>query len=82
LLADRAQSLALLTASPRANGFFTAKGASRRVPAAYVLLERQFWDAAERAQKRFSLHEYARKGWTYHGKGLWYTPPGERAAMR
>jgi CDP-diacylglycerol--glycerol-3-phosphate 3-phosphatidyltransferase len=78
LLADRAQSLALLTASPRANGFFTAKGASRRVPAAYVLLERQFWDAAERAQKRFSLHEYARKGWTYHGKGLWYTPPNER----
>lgn len=77
LLADRTQSLSLLTASPRANGFFTAKGASRRVPAAYVLLERQFWDAAARASKPFSLYEYARKGWTYHGKGLWYTPPGE-----
>lgn len=75
-LADRSQSLTLLTASPRANGFFTAKGASRRVPAAYVLLERQFWDAAERAAKRFRLHEYSRAGWTYHAKGLWYTPPG------
>jgi CDP-diacylglycerol--glycerol-3-phosphate 3-phosphatidyltransferase len=79
VLANRSQSLTLLTASPRANGFFTAKGASRRVPAAYVLLERQFWDAAERAGKRFQLHEYARAGWTYHAKGLWYAPPGAGA---
>jgi CDP-diacylglycerol---glycerol-3-phosphate 3-phosphatidyltransferase len=78
VLANRSQSLTLLTASPRANGFFTAKGASRRVPAAYVLLERQFWDAAERAGKRFQLYEYARAGWTYHAKGLWYSPAGAR----
>lgn len=29
-------------------------------------------------QKRITLREYVRPGWTYHAKGLWYTLPNER----
>lgn len=36
-----------------------------------------FYDKSEPVRERVRLWEYNREGWTFHGKGLWYYPPGE-----
>ena len=45
----------------------------------YAMFEREFYGRLSDAgqEGRISLHEFARDGWTYHAKGLWYYPPGE-----
>ncbi|KAK3843699.1 MAG: hypothetical protein J3R72DRAFT_440592 [Linnemannia gamsii] len=67
----------LIAASPEANGFFNSAGISKYIPPAYTLIEQRFFNDAKAAgnAERIKIEEYARKGWTYHAKGLWVYPP-------
>ncbi|XP_063218156.1 CDP-diacylglycerol--glycerol-3-phosphate 3-phosphatidyltransferase, mitochondrial isoform X2 [Bacillus rossius redtenbacheri] len=71
----------VLMAHPSANGFLGARGPAGAVPTAYRLLAGAFLRAVVAAgqEARVCLWEYRRAGWTYHGKGLWYSRPGEHA---
>ncbi|XP_043924098.1 CDP-diacylglycerol--glycerol-3-phosphate 3-phosphatidyltransferase, mitochondrial [Protopterus annectens] len=64
----------ILLASPEVNGFFGAKGVAGAIPAAYVYIACQFYDRVCQLgmHGRIHLHEYFRKDWTFHAKGLWY----------
>ncbi|MGH0121562.1 UNVERIFIED_CONTAM: hypothetical protein FKN15_040689 [Acipenser sinensis] len=64
----------ILLASPEVNGFFGAKGVAGAIPAAYIHIARQFYSKVCRRgqQNRIRLHEYIRRDWTFHAKGLWY----------
>jgi CDP-diacylglycerol--glycerol-3-phosphate 3-phosphatidyltransferase len=76
----------VLTASPRANGFFGSPGVSGMLPAAYTHLSARFLDrvAQEKKTENIQLKEWRRgtvgepDGWTYHAKGLWINLPGEK----
>lgn len=81
----------LLTASPEANGFFGSPGLSGSIPLAYSLLERRTWRRLttrtfelgffkSRGFKERQLLEYARPGWEYHAKGMYWSPDGGAAA--
>jgi CDP-diacylglycerol--glycerol-3-phosphate 3-phosphatidyltransferase len=72
-------SVSVLMAHPEANGFLGAAGPAGGIPAAYTAIARAFWERVEAAgvTARVSLHEYRRPGWTFHAKGLWYSPPGD-----
>ncbi|CAE6439224.1 unnamed protein product [Rhizoctonia solani] len=65
----------IVAASPSANGFLGSKGLSGRIPEAYTLLERRFWDRVLAAHRQWDgsrgveLREWQRPGWTYHAKG-------------
>ncbi|KAJ2453343.1 CDP-diacylglycerol--glycerol-3-phosphate 3-phosphatidyltransferase [Coemansia sp. RSA 2336] len=69
---DSASRWDVLVASPQANGFYTAKGISQFIPNMYSIIEHEFLHAVE-AQGRDDIlvQEYARPGWTFHGKGVW-----------
>ncbi|XP_043247951.1 CDP-diacylglycerol--glycerol-3-phosphate 3-phosphatidyltransferase, mitochondrial [Colletes gigas] len=79
LLRDCQGTCHLLTAHPTANGFFCANGIAGGVPAAYTKIEKSFIKHCNRMgqQKRVTLWEFIRPGWTYHAKGLWYSLPGQ-----
>lgn len=66
----------IIAAAPESNGFFGSKGISRHIPPAYTWLERKFWDAVQQRNKTDSIEllEWVKSGWTYHAKGLWWTP--------
>jgi CDP-diacylglycerol--glycerol-3-phosphate 3-phosphatidyltransferase len=78
----------LLTASPEANGFFGSPGLSGSIPLAYSLLEHRTWKRLTGAAKtsfglgitkshdfnKRQLLEYARPGWEYHAKGIYWDP--------
>ncbi|XP_048466714.1 CDP-diacylglycerol--glycerol-3-phosphate 3-phosphatidyltransferase, mitochondrial isoform X1 [Rhincodon typus] len=70
----------ILLASPEVNGFFGAKGVAGAIPYAYVYIARQFCRRVHQSglQDRIRLHEYFRKDWTFHAKGLWYYVSGSR----
>ncbi|KAK2820584.1 hypothetical protein Q5P01_023543 [Channa striata] len=72
-------SYRILTASPEVNGFFGAKGVAGAIPAAYIHIARQFYNQVCQLgqQERVHLHEYHRKQWTFHAKGLWYYLQGQ-----
>ncbi|KAJ3107964.1 Tubulin polyglutamylase complex subunit 1 [Phlyctochytrium planicorne] len=74
-LEDRLKStkadLTLLAASPEANGFFTAKGSAKYIPAAYSARSIRLLKIFQQANKLVNYTEYAKKGWTFHGKGIW-----------
>ncbi|XP_025152893.1 CDP-diacylglycerol--glycerol-3-phosphate 3-phosphatidyltransferase, mitochondrial isoform X2 [Harpegnathos saltator] len=80
VLRDCQATCHLLTAHPTANGFFNAKGIAGGIPAAYTRIEKSFYDLCERMdqQRRVTLWEFVKPGWTYHAKGLWYTLPGQQ----
>lgn len=61
----------ILLASPEVNGFFGAKGVAGAIPAAYVHIERQFYQevCSLGQQERVQLQEYWRRDWTFHAKG-------------
>ncbi|KAJ2713471.1 CDP-diacylglycerol--glycerol-3-phosphate 3-phosphatidyltransferase [Coemansia spiralis] len=63
----------LLVASPQANGFHAARGISQFIPDMYSIIERDFVCEAARRERGscISVEEYARTGWTFHGKGIW-----------
>ncbi|XP_031837297.1 phosphatidylglycerophosphate synthase 1 isoform X2 [Nomia melanderi] len=69
----------LLTAHPTANGFFSAKGISGSIPAAYTKIEESFIKRCNKMgqEKRITLWEFMKPGWTYHAKGLWYSLPNQ-----
>nr|CAD7581617.1 unnamed protein product [Timema californicum] len=68
----------ILMAHPTANGFYGAKGLAGGIPAAYTLLATRFLGHIRRAdqESRVFVYEFQRPGWTFHSKGLWYSPPG------
>ena len=49
------------------------------VPMMYIYFARKFVQAVYHHgyQDRIRYLEYYRKGWTFHGKGLWYYDNGE-----
>lgn len=70
----------VIMAHPSCNGFLGAKGPAGGIPDAYSLLARQFYDKIKQQgqEDRISLLEYERASWTYHAKGLWYSPASSR----
>ncbi|EKM55253.1 uncharacterized protein PHACADRAFT_143344 [Phanerochaete carnosa HHB-10118-sp] len=79
----------IISASPKANGFYGSKGVSGRIPEGYTLLEQRFMGAVRRAEREWKhdeidwdvlrgpgvqLSEWEREGWTYHAKGIWLRP--------
>ncbi|XP_012534215.1 CDP-diacylglycerol--glycerol-3-phosphate 3-phosphatidyltransferase, mitochondrial [Monomorium pharaonis] len=80
LLRDCRATCHFLTAHPTANGFFNAKGIAGGIPAAYTKIEESFYNLCEKMnqQKRITLWEFIKPGWTYHAKGLWYTLPDQQ----
>lgn len=76
----------VVTASPRANGFYGSKGISGLLPPAYTLLSRRFLEGVQHAGRSsaISLKEWRNGtvgepgGWTYHAKGLWVTMPNDK----
>jgi phosphatidylserine/phosphatidylglycerophosphate/cardiolipin synthase-like enzyme len=79
-------NVSVLTASPSANGFFTASGISSSLPMAYSLIEQRLYNQAKKISKHmmgrnfFKIYEYSRKNWTYHAKGLWFEEKKEKVA--
>ncbi|KAI0256582.1 hypothetical protein BJV78DRAFT_1117023 [Lactifluus subvellereus] len=75
----------IICASPKANGFYGSKGISGRLPGGYTWLEQQFMAAVHASRSRdtgsvsgsVELKEWNRQGWTYHAKGIWFSPNAE-----
>ena len=70
-------------AHPRANGFHGANFPAGGIPHAYTLIAGKFFGAVAAAgqRERIKLFEYLRDGWTFHGKGLWYSPDNGESAI-
>lgn len=66
----------VLFSHPMANSFQQAKGPAGFIPTAYSCLTNTFYNQIETLElkKRITCFEYQRTGWTFHSKGLWYTP--------
>lgn len=66
----------VLMAHPKANGFFGSKFPAGGIPPAYTLIANKFFNSVGRLGQhdRIKLFEYLRDGWTFHGKGLWFSP--------
>ena len=79
IIKNSAANFKILSASPQANGFFNGAGVSGHIPDAYTVITRRFLTEikSQGQDHRFSLHEYFRPGWTFHGKGLWHYLPGQ-----
>lgn len=85
--AARSAIVKIICAAPEANGFFQSKGVSGWIPEAYTWYEYQFWNALRRSNKLLrqdaksiqdggvEITEWKKEGWTYHAKGIWYSPP-------
>mmetsp|Transcript_14446 Transcript_14446/g.36837 ORF Transcript_14446/g.36837 Transcript_14446/m.36837 type:complete len:477 (-) Transcript_14446:417-1847(-) len=60
-------------ASPKANGFYKARGVAGHIVPAYGLIAKEFFKKLEKRKRlgEVGLHEYSREGWTYHAKGMW-----------
>ncbi|KAG8225288.1 hypothetical protein J437_LFUL001902 [Ladona fulva] len=72
----------VLMAHPTANGFLNAGGIAGAIPTAYTYIARAFFSKVCEAcgnGGRIGLWEYCRNGWTFHAKGLWYTPSNSKA---
>lgn len=67
--------IAVSTASEEANGWFGAHSVFKYIPGMYsaILLNAMKFVKKEGCtdEKKFRFFEYQRKGWSYHGKGLW-----------
>ncbi|CAB3396742.1 unnamed protein product [Caenorhabditis bovis] len=75
-------TLDIITASPKSNGFFGARGPSKYIPALYSEFASKFLDRRREAMKdNIYLFEYNRKGWTFHAKGLWILRRGFAATL-
>lgn len=69
----------ILLSSPEANGFYESRGFGKHIPEVYIHLCKNFHRKVVNSNREhdFSLLEYIRKGWTFHGKGMWCYLPGE-----
>ncbi|KAJ0395020.1 hypothetical protein ATCC90586_002786 [Pythium insidiosum] len=65
--------LDVLTAAPIANGFFNADGVKGALPMAYSLIEQDFYDKTRTRPFATNVREFNRSGWTFHGKGMWFS---------
>lgn len=76
LVNDSSASCSIIMSHPSCNGFKGAKGPAGGIPDAYTLIARQFYEKIKQQgqESRISLLEYERNSWTYHAKGIWYTP--------
>ncbi|SPO22568.1 related to PGS1 - phosphatidylglycerophosphate synthase [Ustilago trichophora] len=84
--AVRSAIVKVICAAPEANGFFQSKGVSGWIPEAYTWYEYQFWNALRRSKRLLGqdgrqgeeggveIREWNKDGWTYHAKGIWYSP--------
>jgi CDP-diacylglycerol---glycerol-3-phosphate 3-phosphatidyltransferase len=62
------ENISIITATPEANGFFTAKDLSKNIPRMYSVLEKEFFD---KISNNIKINEYNKESWTFHAKGLW-----------
>ncbi|KAE8901922.1 hypothetical protein PF005_g23889 [Phytophthora fragariae] len=67
--------LDVVSAAPRANGFYDARGVIGALPMAYSLIEQEFFERTLGREFPTVLREFNRPGWTFHGKGMWWRPP-------
>ena len=74
ILQKRSSQFNILMAHPEANGFLGAKFPAGGIPHAYTLIAYNFWGQTQvHDASRVRMAEYRRRGWTFHGKGLWYS---------
>jgi len=75
LILNGTGNIEIITADPKANGFFTASDISGGIPAAYTMVEKQFYAKVKTANQthRVKILEWLIPNWTYHAKGLWYS---------
>ena len=73
ILSSKSKQVEIITASPKANGFYTAKDISRFIPHAYVVVERKLFEAIQKMKKsqQIKINEYNKTNWTFHAKGIW-----------
>eukprot|EP01069_Polyplicarium_translucidae_P004976 Polyplicarium_translucidae@DN2696_c0_g1_i1.p1 len=64
------RQLHLTTAAPEANSFLHSRGVSRFVPMAYNDILKGI--CREVNTSRLKVWQFARSGWTFHGKGIWH----------
>ncbi|TMW69625.1 hypothetical protein Poli38472_001781 [Pythium oligandrum] len=74
LLVKCEANLDVLTAAPIANGFFNADGIKGALPMAYSLIEQEFYEKTRSRAYATNIREFNRSGWTFHGKGMWFSP--------
>jgi phosphatidylserine/phosphatidylglycerophosphate/cardiolipin synthase-like enzyme len=69
----------VVTAAPEANGFFNSAGPSGALPQGYTEKLKRFLARVGAAQSpripAVEAFEWARPGWTFHAKGLWWQRP-------
>lgn len=80
ILSKSQAQFTILTAHPTTNGFLNASGIAGGIPALYTQVAKEFFHKCYKLghQDRVHIKEYIQDGWTYHGKGLWMTLPGQQ----
>uniref|UniRef100_A0A0N4Z4L3 CDP-diacylglycerol--glycerol-3-phosphate 3-phosphatidyltransferase n=1 Tax=Parastrongyloides trichosuri TaxID=131310 RepID=A0A0N4Z4L3_PARTI len=66
---NKNSNINIITASPRANGFYGGKGLSSNIPSLYVQVSKDLYN---KNHDNIKLYEYYKDKWTFHGKGIWY----------
>ncbi|KAL3658523.1 hypothetical protein V7S43_016407 [Phytophthora oleae] len=74
LLERCSAGLDVISAAPRANGFYDARGVKGALPMAYSLIEQDFFERTLGREFPTELREFNRPDWTFHGKGMWWRP--------
>ncbi|KAE9416621.1 hypothetical protein Angca_009704, partial [Angiostrongylus cantonensis] len=75
-------SMDIITAAPKANGFFGATGTSGYIPSIYSRISESVLQLKKRYNRsNVNLYEYYRDGWTFHAKGLWVETATETASL-
>ncbi|VDM56710.1 unnamed protein product [Angiostrongylus costaricensis] len=75
-------SMDIITAAPKANGFFGATGTSGYIPSIYSRVSESVLQLKKRYNRsNVNLYEYYRDGWTFHAKGLWVETATETASL-
>ncbi|RLN64659.1 hypothetical protein BBJ29_001778 [Phytophthora kernoviae] len=74
LLENCGAGLDVVSAAPRANGFYDAAGLKGALPMAYSLIEQDFFERTRCREFPTTLREFNRPDWTFHGKGMWWRP--------
>jgi CDP-diacylglycerol--glycerol-3-phosphate 3-phosphatidyltransferase len=94
VLHSNCESINILTASPKSNGFYGSKGLSGMIPLAYDTMEQSFFQSIHKWKRNcenknnnqqltsnIHLFEYNRNNWTFHAKGLWLSPPSNNSLL-
>ncbi|KAK5968904.1 CDP-diacylglycerol--glycerol-3-phosphate 3-phosphatidyltransferase [Trichostrongylus colubriformis] len=82
IFAQGEYSMDIITAAPKANGFFGAAGLSGYVPSMYSWVSAGVLQLKEKYKRNtVNMYEYYRDGWTFHAKGLWIETPGHTATL-